>query len=1064
MSLCAECGTDNPEVARFCLGCGAPLASQSAAEEERKQVTALFVDLVGSTAQAEELDPEDVLGLLEPYYARLREALERFGGTVEKFIGDAVVALFGAPVAHEDDPERAVRAAFAILDAMRDLNEQGSLRALRVRIGINTGEAIVALRARSSEGEGMAWGDVVNTAARLQSAAPEDGIIVGEETYRATAAAIEYRECEPIAAKGKAEPVPAWEAIAVRESVAPHAPTELPLIGREEEFRQLSELWDEVRIERRPKVAIVVGAPGIGKSRLLGELTRRASEQGTVLTGRCLSYGEGITYWAVGEMITQAAGILRSDGPERISQKLGAFLDGLPTQDADELRTMAASLANLISAPTTPRGTYTADEISQAELHWGFRRMVELLAVSGPLALLFEDLHWAEPTLIELIHFIGASDVAAPILLLGSSRPEFRERTSITSSWSVIELDTLSAEESEKLVARIGGVDLGGERHAALLEHAGGNPLFLEELVAMLGEAGEDMPERAVPRSLQALIGARLDALPSAEKRTAQFASVCGHVFWSGAVSYLAETNGDVEPSLVALAQRDFIRAQATSSVGDEREYAFKHILFRDVAYDRLPKGRRAGLHVRFADWVTALPVEDELIEIVAYHLEQACRLAGEVSRSPIEPPVLRAAEALMHAAEKAERREGMREAERFYTRALELVGDAHPATAVELRLRRARTTVALGDLRLGSAELEGVVVEAQHLGRPDLRCEALVQLGNVEQKRGRVSEARRHLLEAEELAASVADPRLEIRTRFELEELRADFDAEFEAAAVSLREALAMAQSIGDRSLCIEAHLRLGFVMFNSGDLAEAEEEFLRCSALASEMGSHRDEARATFQIALVKYYRGDLDGAESLGVKALDWLERTGDSYFQIQNLRALAMYSLARDDLDVAEQRLRDALPLALESGGWLPIELFRLLTEVLVRRGRLEEAQQLVAFAGRNVPEEDMYARASLLLAEASVATGSGEPTAAATAFAEALRLLEEQGLMIDVGEARIALARALRAFGEVSSARTEFERARGSFARLGARGLVDTIDRELEELEGARPAGSLRESS
>jgi tetratricopeptide (TPR) repeat protein len=908
----------------------------------------------------------------------------------------------------------------------------------------------------------MAWGDVVNTAARLQSAAPEDGIIVGEETYRATTAAIEYRECEPIAAKGKADPVPAWEAIAVRESVAQHAPTEQPLIGRQEEFRRLSELWDEVRIQRRPNVAIVLGAPGIGKSRLLSELTRRASEQGTVLSGRCLPYGEGITYWAVGEMITEAADILRSDGPE-ISQKLGALLDSLPTQETDELRTMAASLANLISAPTTPRGTYSADNISQAELHWGFRRMLELLAVSGPLALLFEDLHWAEPTLIELIQFIATSDVPAPILLLCSSRPEFLERA-FPSSWTTIELDTLSAEESEELVAQLGGVDLGGDRHAALLEHAGGNPLFLEELVAMLAEAGEDVPERAVPRSLQALIGARLDALPSAEKRTAQHASVCGQVFWSGAVSHLAETNGDIGPSLAALARRDFIRANAISSVGDEREYAFKHILIRDVAYDRLPKGRRAGLHVRFADWVTALPVEDELVEIVAYHLEQACRLAGEVSRSPIEPPVLRAAEALMHAAEKAERREGMREAERFYTRALELVGDAHPATAAELRLRRARTTVALGDLRLGSAELEGVVVEAEHLGRPDLRCAALVQLGNVEQKRGRVSEARRHLLEAEGLAASVGDPRLEIRTRFELEELRADFDAEFEAAAESLRQALAMAQSIGDRSLCIEAHLRLGFVMFNSGDLAQAEEEFLRCSALASEMGSHRDEARATFQIALVKYYRGDLDGAESLGVRALEWLERTGDSYFQIQNLRALAMYSLARDDLDVAEQRLRDALPLALESGGWLPIELYRLLTEVLVRRDSLEEAQQLVAFAGRNVPEEDMYARASLLLAEAAVATASGERTAAATTFAEALRLLEEQGLTIDVGEARIALARALRAFGEVSGARTEFERARGSFVRLGARGLVETIDRELEELEGARPAGSLHESS
>jgi tetratricopeptide (TPR) repeat protein len=309
-------------------------------------------------------------------------------------------------------------------------------------------------------------------------------------------------------------------------------------------------------------------------------------------------------------------------------------------------------------------------------------------------------------------------------------------------------------------------------------------------------------------------------------------------------------------------------------------------------------------------------------------------------------------------------------------------------------------------------------------------------------------------------LAESIADPRLKIRAGFELAELQADFDAEFAEASQRLLHALAIAESIDDRTLRIDAHLRLGFVFFNGGDLARSEEQFVRCSTLAGETGSHRDEARATFHLGLVKYYRGELEAAEALGRRALDWLERTGDNYFQIQNLRGLALYALARDDVATAEQRLREALLLALEGGGWLVIELYRLLAEVMVRQGNLDEARELVGFAGRNLPEEDLYARAALLLAEASVAATSGEQAAAATAFAEALRLLEEQHLTIDLAEARISLARALRGFGDVVGARTELERARTAFARMGASGLVEAIDRELATLEGAGRAGSL----
>ncbi|MDQ3875941.1 MAG: AAA family ATPase, partial [Actinomycetota bacterium] len=319
MPACSKCGQENPDVARFCLACGSPLAAVPPPAEERKLITAVFTDIVGSTESAEHLDPEDVRARLSPYYARVRGELERFGGTVEKFIGDAVVALFGAPVAHEDDPERAVRAALAVRQAIEDLNAEDAWLDLKVRIGVNTGEALVVLGAAAGEGEGMAAGDVLNTAARLQSNAPVNAILVGRETYRATTHAIEYREAEPVAAKGKAEPVRAWEALSADEGSARRPTSHVPLVGRSEELARLRAMWDAVQRSRRPSLATVLGAPGIGKSRLLAEFAAEVERGGRTLSGRCLSYGEGITYWPVIEMVKEAAGMLQSDEPAATS-------------------------------------------------------------------------------------------------------------------------------------------------------------------------------------------------------------------------------------------------------------------------------------------------------------------------------------------------------------------------------------------------------------------------------------------------------------------------------------------------------------------------------------------------------------------------------------------------------------------------------------------------------------------------------------------------------------------------------------------------------------------------
>jgi class 3 adenylate cyclase/tetratricopeptide (TPR) repeat protein len=1083
MRVCTSCATENPEQARFCLGCGNPLDDAAppavAPSEERKVITAIFVDLVGSTARSEQLDPEDVKALVAPYHARVRAELERHGGTFEKFSGDAVLALFGSPKAHEDDPERAVRAALSVQAAMAELNAEDEWLELNIRIGIHTGEALVMLGARPSEGEWSAAGDVLNTAARIQSAAPVNGILVGALTHEATRDAIEYREAEPVAAKGKTEPVRVWEAVRVKE--AAHEPTAdaVTFVGREREKSVLLDLWSTAIAQRSPGLVIIIGPPGIGKSRLLAEFAQRAGQEGRVYWGRCLSYGEGITYSPVTEIVRSAAGIQHGDGREVIAGKLEDFLGTLATDDLDELRTIAAGLSNLTGISTTPRGTYAASEISQGELHWGIRRMLQLLASVEPIALILEDLHWAEPTLLELIAYVAAEG-DLPLAIVCSARPELAETApgflGTEGRRQTIELGTLDAETAKGLLADLLGDPTLAEAPfaATLIANAGGNPLFLEETVRMLRDRGlvntqrwrsEEVGELPVPTSVQGLISSRLDGLEGGDKLLAHNASVVGAVFWAGAVAHLGAKDGGPPPDprtgLETLEQRDFVLHSDASTIAGEDEYAFKHILMRDVAYGQIPKGRRAELHVRFSGWIEELPESaDQFVELLAWHLEQACRLSREVARSPIEPPLLEAAKALAQAAGRAERREGLHEAERYYTRALDVLRDAHPDVQLELRLRRADIMMMVGRLKEACDELEDVVEAAPRLERRDVECEALLLLGDIDQRQGRAAEAHRRLEEAQDLAASTGNAYLRSKVAFVLAALMADFEGEHERAIESLRAGIATAEEIRDVPLVAEGHLRLAAIQMSHGELGESEMELRGCLELASDLGSHRIEAEATSWLGMITYHRGDPDEGERLCRQARHWFERTGDSYFQVQNLvRGLALFALADDRPDEAEGWLREAVPIALQIGGWVVIEAYRYLVEALVAQDRLDDARRLVAFAARNLPEEDAYARSSLLMAEAIVATAAGEATTASTAFSEALRLIEELGMPLELADARMALGQSLRAFGDVTGARAELERARTMFVRIGATTRRDAIDRELAQLvEGPAPAG------
>jgi tetratricopeptide (TPR) repeat protein len=673
-----------------------------------------------------------------------------------------------------------------------------------------------------------------------------------------------------------------------------------------------------------------------------------------------------------------------------------------------------------------------------------------------------EDLHWAEPTLLKLLQQMVREIDRAPILILGTARPELADTApDIVGEYErrrVVILRGLDETESEALLTKLLPAESpGGPRIRSLIQNAGGNPLFLEETVRMLGEAGDDA---VVPTSLQSLIGSRLDLLPAGERNVAQHAAVVGSVFWPGAVAHLTQSDGQVTVHLEGLEARDIVRAHPESTIAGEVEYGFKHILLRDVAYGRLPKQRRSELHVRCADWVRDLSgTEEEFAEIVAYHLEEACRLARELGPGVVEAPTFAAVEALTLAADKALRREGNQEAERFFARALALVGAEEVEIALELRLHRGRALIQLGHLREAIDQLREVEDEATALGRLDLRCGALIELAMIDQVQGRAAECRRRLTEALELAPRTGDRRLEARAAIELAEFQADFEGQMDAAIEGLQGAVAVAEELEDRALQVEARLRMASVLENKGDLAAAEEELVRELALARELGSLRDEARATFLLAWATYYRGDRGEAERLGRRASDWLQRTGETYLYVQNLvRVLAATALARGDPVQAEEWLKQATPPAMELGGWLVVEVYRYLTEALLQQGRVEDARELASFARQSLPEEDPYASAQALVALGSVAAAQRQRDLALDFFTRALQVMDQQRLVVEAADAHLGFARSLRSLGDPAAARREFEGARERFDRVDARTMLADVDRELAKLPKAEGAG------
>jgi class 3 adenylate cyclase/tetratricopeptide (TPR) repeat protein len=682
---CPSCATVVAPDLAFCTSCGAALEPAPALPaEERKTVSVLFVDLVGFTERAERLDPEDVRALLAPYHERARAELERYGGTVEKFIGDAVVGLFGAPIAHEDDAERAVRGGLAVREAMAEL-------AVDVRVGITTGEALIKRDARPLEGEAMATGDVVNTAARLQTAAPVNGILVDEATHRSTEHAIDYAAAEPVSAKGKAEPVPAWLVVAPRARLGVDIAFRgaAPLVGRDDELDALRDALARARRDRTAQLVTLVGPPGMGKSRLVYELWSAVESDPDLVywrQGRSLPYGHHASFWALGEMTKAQAGILESDGADAAERKLSeAVAHAVP--DPGEARWIGGHLRPLVGLAGE---SAAADRRDEAFAAW--RRFFEALAEQRPLVLVFEDLHWADDGLLDFVDELVSWATDVPMLVVSTARPELLERR---PDWgggkrnaTTISLSPLADEDVARLME-----SLTGERHTELTAHAGGNPLYAEEYARMLAQRGNGGAP-ALPDSVQGIIASRLDTLALDEKALVQDAAVLGKVFWVGELAHVSGLDdAAVAERLRVLDRKEFVRRERRSSVAGETAYVFRHVLVRDVAYGQIPRARRIEKHQRAAEWIERLGGDrrEDLADVAAHHYLSALELARATGT---EAPELleRARIALRNAGDRAASLNAYAEARRFYESALEIWPEDDPAQPqLLLRYGRAR-------------------------------------------------------------------------------------------------------------------------------------------------------------------------------------------------------------------------------------------------------------------------------------------------------------------------------------------------------------------------------------
>jgi len=1057
MIRCPSCGTENREGARFCDTCGSDLSSPggSGAGEVRKTVTVLFADVVSSTARGEQTDPESTRRMLGRYFAAMQEVVERHGGTVEKFIGDAVMAVFGIPVLHEDDALRAVRAAHDVGSQISALNAELASKgwpAIALRIGVNTGEVVAgdATNART-----LVTGDAVNVAARLEQAANPGEVILGPNTYRLVHTAIEAEPMPALELKGKSEPVSAFRLVRLKDQEADRL-HDTPLVDRVRELHLLADAYQQASDERACYLFTLLGSAGVGKSRLVHEFLAQVRDGARILRARCLPYGEGITFWPITELTQAAAGIQPADSPAVARGKLDALLVG-----AAEPEAIVARVAAAIGLST--------EAVPSEEIFWGVRKLFEALAADRPLVVVIDDLQWAEPTLLDLIDHVADWSREAPILLLAVARPELLDAR---PGWAggkltatTILLEPLTVEDSTHMIGNLlHDEGLAQTVQGRIGDTAEGNPLFVEELVAMLVDEGvlerrnggwqavEDLRAITVPPSIAALVAARLDHLEPSERDLIGRASVVGKVFQRSALAELSppDRRDDLAGRLMALVRKELLRQDRSTAPGDEA-FRFRHILVRDAAYAALPKEQRADLHARFADWLERIAADRllEYEEVIGYHLEQAHHYRSELGLADELTGLLasRAAAHLRAAGTRAWARHDAPAADNLLSRAIGLLEDGRERW--KLMILAADIAFGRGDLPRAKQLVSGASQAAQRAGdeliraHADMFAAALATMTdpNIDEE---------ILLTLSEQTEALAIEGNDLRGRIEALQLRgfawsircryADMLAALEQALLLLEgedpesqllrrdvesgicfamamgptaapEAIARIAQIGTAGESNVLNSRLAApLLAMQGDFDEARTRVRAAIAYLDERGLRASRGSAALDFGTVEALAGDLEAGQRMfaeGIAILQSIGATGVAS-TLAAERATVLYRLHRID------EMNEAIQLARDNGSPTDIATqgeWRLAAAMWAAdEGRMAEAQWLIDEAVALVePTDFLELRGRVFEAQAHVEARAGRIEGWHSALGRALAERERKGNLVDATRIRDLIA-------------------------------------------------------
>jgi predicted ATPase/class 3 adenylate cyclase len=1038
-----------------------------ATTETRRVVTVLFSDVVGSTPLGQELDPETLRRVMSRYFQEMRLVVARHGGTVEKFIGDAVMAVFGTPQLHEDDPLRAVRAAVEMQEALRRLNEELEPTwgvTIATRTGVATGEVV----AGAADAESLVVGVPVNVAARLEQAAKPGEILVGKTTHELVRDAVVAEGAGLLTLKGIAKPVPAWSVLEVVPGAGGWARRlDSPLVGRDHELESLRQGFDTAVRGTSCELVAVIGGAGVGKSRLAREFLSDIAVRATVVKGRCLPYGEGITFWPIVEVLRNAAGLSDRDPPEKARQRISQMLPA--AGDSDLVSDRLAALLGLVEETPDIQETF-----------WAVRKLFEGLGERRPLVVMFEDIHWAEPTLLDLIDYLAASISGAPVLLLCLARPELLEAR---SGWmtgranaDVITLQPLTGSETDGLFRNLlGGEQLEKEARDRITEVAEGNPLFVEETLRMLiddeflrPEDGRwslvrDLSGISIPPTIHSLLAARLDRLQPEERAIIQRASIVGRVFWGGAVTALssAKSRPKVASHLEALMQKELIRPDV-SGLTEEAAFRFTHILVRDAAYQAIPKSLRAELHEQFAEWVEERirGLTGQYEEILGYHLEQAYRLLIELGPADqrIESLGRRAAAPLASAGRRAFTRGDMPAAVNLLTRAASLVAEDDPQR-LDLLPRLAFALMETGDFD----RLQEVVAEADRAatatGNPGLEAHVLILglwIRLFTNPEGWAEEAQREASQAIATFEELGDEQ-GLSKGWALLSLVHIMRAQFGRAEEALEEAAAHARRAGDYRDELESVSWIPLTVWAGA--APAEQGLRRCQEIVERAGGDKKPmATAIFMRAPFQAGMGQLEEARESIARAKAILEEVALTVWIAGPLTQIAGWvELIAGDPAVAERHLRWGYETLNEIGefSWLSTTV-AILAEAVYQQGRFDEAEEFTEISQKTGAADDAYSQVLWRSVRAKVLAARGEVGEAERLSREAAALAETTDFLHLRAHAMTSSAevfrlsdRAADALPAITQAAELFERKGNAVAAANARRFFDEVKASLK---------------